>query len=261
MQVNRADAVGNGVRLRFRGKKDNRQGLGAVVELRAGRGYRRSLFRGATTIYGLGDMDYADVLRITWPNGVVQNELDVEKGAQILDGAIGEQTEGLIGSCPFLYTWNGEAFTFISDVLGITPLGLPMAPGMLVPPDHDEYVLVRGDQLVPNEDGELVLQFTEELREVTYLDRVRLDVVDHPAGSEVQPNERFCFPPFPEERTHVMGTLLAPARATGSDGGAIFRARTFDVEFGVEGSAGGRVAAPHGVVVSGPPVEAFRLPR
>lgn len=218
VQVHRADDVGNGVRLRFRGKKDNRQGLGAVVELRAGRGYRRQLFRGATTIYGLGDADYADVLRITWPNGVVQNELDVEKGAQILDGAIGEQAEGLIGSCPFLYTWNGETFTFISDVLGITPLGLPMAPGMLVPPDHDEYVLVRGDQLVPNADGELVLQFTEELREVTYLDRVRLDVVDHPAGSEVQPNERFCFPPFPEPRTHVMGTLLAPTQVTGSDG-------------------------------------------
>ena len=48
---------------------------------------------------------------------------------------------------------------------------------------------------------------------------------------------------------------------TGSDGVASFRARTFDVEFGVEGSAGGRAAAPHGVVDSGPPVEAFRLPR
>ena len=41
----------------------------------------------------------------------------------------------------------------------------------IVPPDHDEYVLVRGDQLVP-EDGRYVLQFTEELREVTYLDRL-----------------------------------------------------------------------------------------
>jgi hypothetical protein len=34
----------------------------------------------------------------------------------------------------------------------------------------------------------------------------------------VQPNERFCFPPFPEPRTHVMATPLAPVRATGSDG-------------------------------------------
>ena len=210
--------VGHGIRLRWRGKKDNRQAIGAVVELRAGPIYRRQFYRGRTTIYGLGEHTYADVVRVRWPNGVVQNEVDVEAGAQILDDSLGEQKEGLIGSCPFLYTWNGETFTFISDVLGITPLGLPMAPGMLVPPDHDEYVLVRGDQLVPDAQEELQLQFTEELREVTYLDRIRLDVVDHPAGSEVQPNERFTFPPFPEPHTHVMGRILSPKRARGSDG-------------------------------------------
>jgi hypothetical protein len=92
-----------------------------------------------------------------------------------------------------------------------------MAPGMLVPPDHDEYVLVRGDQLVPRE-GVLELQFTEELREVTYLDRIRLDVVDHPAGTEVHPTERFAFPPFPEAHTHTVRDPLPPLSATGSDG-------------------------------------------
>ena len=217
----RWDTVGVGLatRIRFRGLKDNRQGIGAVVELRAGATYRRQFYRGEETLYGLGKADFADVLRITWPNGIVQSEVDVEKGLQILDkNTLGEQAEGLIGSCPFLYTWDGTAFTFISDVLGITPLGLPMAPGVLVPPDHDEYVLVTGEQLAANEDGEFVLQFTEELREVTYLDQVRLDVVDHPIGTEIQPNERFCFPPFPVARTHVMGNLLAPTKVTGSDG-------------------------------------------
>jgi hypothetical protein len=220
VQVLRTESpVGKAMRVRFRGKKDNRQGIGAVVELRAGPSYRRHFWRGTTTLYGLGDREYFDVVRVTWPNGVVGNELDVEAGNQILEGGsgLGVQTEGLVGSCPFLYTWNGETFEFISDVLGITPLGLPMAPGLLVPPDHDEYVLVRGDQLV-QQDGQYVLQFTEELREVTYLDFVRLDVVDHPAGTEIQPNERFCFPPFPEHRTHVLSQVLEPRRATGSDG-------------------------------------------
>lgn len=211
--------MGQAIRIRFKGKKDNSQGIGAVVELRAGSLYRRHFWRGTTTLYGLGSREFVEVLRVTWPNGVVSSDLDVEAGNQILEGVsgLGIQTEGLVGSCPFLYTWNGETFEFVSDVLGITPLGLPMAPGMLVPPDHDEYVLVRGEQLVEQE-GEFRLQFTEELREVTYLDHVRLDVVDHPAGTEVQPNERFTFPPFPEAHTYVMETLHSPQRATGSDG-------------------------------------------
>src|SRR5262249_30193878 len=77
--------------------------------------------------------------------------------------------------------------------------------------------LVRGSQLAPR-DGKLRLQLTEELREVTYLDRVRLDVVDHPAEVEVFPNERFTFPPFPEPHVHTVRDALAPVRATGSDG-------------------------------------------
>ena len=218
--VTPTNARRNALFLKFVGQKDNRQAVGAILEVRAQDLYRRVYLRGEAAIVGIGDRPYADVVRVTWPNGVVQQELDVEAGVQFfLDNSdFGVQPEGLIGSCPFLYTWNGETFEFISDVIGITPLGLPMAPGMLVPPDHDEYVLVRGDQLVPNEDGELVLQFTEELREVTYLDRVRLDAVDHPAGTAVYPNERFKFPPFPEAHTHVVERVAKVRRATGSDG-------------------------------------------
>jgi Tfp pilus assembly protein PilF len=209
----------NGVRLGFRGKKDNIRGIGAVVELRAGPLYRRVFWRGEAELLGVGKLTETDVVRVTWPNGVVQYKTRRELG----DRAVQEetlgffQTEGATGSCPFLYTWNGATFEFISDVLGITPLGLPMAPGVLVPPDHDEYVLVLGEQMAPR-DGFLELQFTEELREVTYLDRVRLDVVDHPIGTEVYPDERFCFPPFPAGHTHSLRAPLAPLRALDARG-------------------------------------------
>ena len=188
--------------------------------MRSGTLYTRRYLRGDAATVGIGGAEEADVVRVTWPNGVVGQDLDVPAGPEFMldNDGFGEQPEGLIGSCPFLYTWNGETYVFISDVIGITPLGLPMAPGMLVPPDHDEYVLVRGDQLVPDAEGDLVLQFTEELREVTYLDRVRLDVVDHPAGTSIYPNERFTFPPFPEPHTHVVEAVAPLVRATGSDG-------------------------------------------
>jgi len=218
-----SNAAGRGARLRPLGVRDNRRAVGARIELRAGPTYRRIYWRGEPMVVGIGPRERIDVRRTIYPNGTVQTSLDVEPGdGTVIDDpneAFGEymQPNAQVGSCPFLYTWNGATFVFVSDVLGTTPLGLPMAPGLLVPPDHDEYVLVRGDQLVPK-DGRFVLQFTEELREVTYLDQVRLDVVDHPAGTRIEPNERFCFPPFPAPHTHVMRAPLAPARATGSDG-------------------------------------------
>ncbi len=201
------------VTLGLKGIKDNQRGVGAVVELRAGSIYERIYWDGRARALPIGDRDQIDVLRVTWPNGVIQSQLDVPAGAT----RVLEQIEGLAGSCPFLYTWDGETFTFISDVIGITPLGLPMAPGMLVPPDHDEYVLVTQEQLVPK-DGFYELAFTEELREVTYLDQARLHVIDHPEGSEIYPNERFSFPPFPEAHIFVVERQTAPSSAVDDAG-------------------------------------------
>lgn len=207
----------------LRGKRDNRAAVGARVVVRRGAAYQRIYYRGEPVLIGAGLADSLDVLRVSWPSGGVDTRLSVPVvGRAAADDPVGglvpyEQQVKQFGSCPFLYTWNGETFEFITDVLGITPLGLPIAPGLLVPPDHDEYVLVRGDQLVPRE-GELVLQVTEELREVTYLDRIRLHALDRPAGVEVFPNERFCFPPFPVHHVHTVREALAPISASGSDG-------------------------------------------
>ena len=212
------EGAGKGLALYLQGHKDNARGIGAIVELRAGLEYRRLYYRGQPELVGCHGKPL-DVVRISWPNGVPQGNFGFQPGSARLVA----QRLGQIGSCPFLYTWNGKTYEFISDVLGITPLGLPMAPGMpgsgpmMVPPDHDEYVLVKGEQLVPK-DGVYELCFTEELREVTYLDRIRLDVVDHPADVEVFPNERFSFPPFPEAHTHTVQDALAPLAAVDQDG-------------------------------------------
>lgn len=208
-----------GFRLFLRGIKDNRQGMGALVEMRVGDLYQRLFWRHEDQRLGLSGAAKADILRVTWPNGVVQTVLGHPAGKDL----VLRQKKGLIGSCPFLYAWDGTQFTFISDVLGITPLGLPMGPGMLVPPDHDEFVLVTGEQLKARDaqDGSgdrfFELQFTEELREVTYLDKARLVVVDHPIGTEIFPNERFSFPPFPGGHTHITEAPSGPLSAVEVD--------------------------------------------
>jgi hypothetical protein len=65
----------------------------------------------------------------------------------------------------------------------------------------------------PDASGDLVVQVTEELREVTYLDQVRLYAIDHPAGTEAQPNEKFKFPPFPEFGVHILDEARPPVSA------------------------------------------------
>jgi len=232
--VVRCGSVGGGATsllLQLRGGKDNRQAIGAIVEVRFQERYARRLALERQQLLGLGGKPGADVLRITWPNGVVQCFVEPASSKPLDDqrrcAASGPsaravvlqvpQKEGLAGSCPFLYAWDGERYVFVTDVLGTTPLGLPMTERMHVPPDHDELVRLTAAQLQPV-DGEYRLQFTEELREVTYLDRAQLWVIDHEAGVEVHPEERFCFPPFPPQRVHTVRGALPLSRAVDQEG-------------------------------------------
>ena len=200
-------------RLVLQGRKDNRDSVGAIVEVRAGASYRRVLSREQGHTYGCGPAGKVDVVRVTWPNGVVQYATLPDSAEEL----VLLQKEGLVGSCPFLYTFDGERWHFITDILGITPLGLPMEEGVYVPPDHDEFVRIEGDLLAPV-DGEYHLQVTEELREVTYLDHVRLLVIDHDEDVVIHPEERFCFPPFPEHHIHAMQDVLPIESAVDGDG-------------------------------------------
>ena len=64
-----------------------------------------------------------------------------------------------------IFTWNGHAFEFITDVLGVAPLGASAGDGAYFPVDHDEYVQIDGASLVAV-DGWYNIRVTEELREV-----------------------------------------------------------------------------------------------
>src|SRR5205814_8874857 len=99
-------------------------------------------------------------------------------------------------SCPFLFTWNGTRFEFVTDFLGGGEMGDWVAPGVFNTPDPDEYVRIRGDQLRPR-DGRYELRITNELEEAMFLDRAQLVAVDHPADVEVYPDEGLRSTPSP----------------------------------------------------------------
>ena len=165
-------------------------------------------------VLGLGDSDLAPLIRLRWPDGVMQTEMN--QAADVLVPLAEKNRK--TGSCPVLFTWNGRRFDCIGDILGGGGLGYLVAPGVYGQPDRDEMVHIADDQLRPT-GGVYRLSITEPMDEVAYLDHLVLDVVDRPPGVRAHPDERFA--PGGNRPT---GDLLAwrseiePERATDLEG-------------------------------------------
>src|SRR5258708_37598092 len=110
------------------------------------------------------------------------------------------------------WTWNGHEIKFITDVLGVAPLGASDGEGTYFPVDHDEYVSIPGEALAPIE-GQYDIRVTEELSEVSYIDQIQLLAVDHPAGTEIFTNEKVKGPPYPEFRLFGVTRRVYPTSA------------------------------------------------
>jgi tetratricopeptide (TPR) repeat protein len=154
------------------GVKSPKLAYNSRVEIRAGNLYRKLWYYGKRITFDLGPTAEADSVRVTWPNGLVQNEVRVPAGKPLHI----REAPRLLGSCPSVFTWNGRRFQFIADVLGTAPLGANRGEFPLHP---EESIDIPGGALVPVNGG-YEIRITEELREVAYLDAVRLIAVDRP---------------------------------------------------------------------------------
>ncbi len=190
------------------GVKNLQLAPGAEVEVKAGRKYQKKIYQGLPLHFGLGGYAEVDAVRITWPNGLIQNETRQATGQSVAY----EEAQRLSGSCPMIFTWNGREFEFITDVLGVAPLGAAAGDGEYFPVDHDEYVQIAGESLVAR-DGQYEIRVTEELREVAFLDEIRLVAADHPDAVEVFTNDKFKGPPFPEFRLFGVTERVHPTTA------------------------------------------------
>ena len=204
---------GNWLEVALTGVKNLQSALGAKVEVKAGAYYGKETYDGAPLVFRLGPASMIETVRITWPNGLIQNELD-QRPNRIVSI---KEAPRLSGSCPMIFTWDGSRYRFITDVLGVAPLGASSADGQYFPVDHREYVSISSDQLKPR-DGEYEIRIAEELREVTYLDQVQLLAVDHPSGVEIVSNEKFKSPPFPEFRLFGIDRRMYPIAAHDQNG-------------------------------------------
>jgi tetratricopeptide (TPR) repeat protein len=190
------------VKVQLTGKVSNRSGAGSKIEARAG-SLKQKLESYAVSpgpapadiVFGLGRRAGADTIRVLWPAGIVQAETEIAQSETPVTLKITE-LDRKPSSCPFLYTWNGEQFEFVTDFMGGGEMGYWEAPGVRNHPDPDEYVRIRDGQL-KERDGRYELRVTNELEEALYVDRLQLIAIDHPSDTEVYPNEGMTDPPRP----------------------------------------------------------------
>jgi len=211
--LNRTATRNGWLKVSLEGVKNLILAQNAEVEVKAGAAYQKRLYDGLPLLFGLGTYREADTVRITWPNGMIQNETGVAAGKVLR----AKEAPRMSGSCPMVFTWNGREFQFITDVLGVAPLGASSGDGGVFALDHDEYVQIPPGALAER-DGRFEVRITEELHEVSYLDQVQLVALDHPSGTEIFTNEKFKSPPFPEFRLFGAERRIHPVRATDHHG-------------------------------------------
>jgi len=244
------------LRLALKGLNDNKSAIGTKVEVFSD-GIRQKYeiygsngYLGQNSPYltvGLGQAKQADVVRMLWPMGVMQDEIEAaaNKQADFLE------IDRRGSSCPTLFVWDGEKYQLVSDILGAGVIGHWVAPGERNVPRPTEWVKIDRDVIHrmenpqvsqnerdlghPNEissttnggtpllagvarSGEvprgLSLRLMEPMEEVVYLDTVKLVAVDHPANQDVYPNEYFASnPPYPDFKVVTTESAKPPAGA------------------------------------------------
>src|SRR5579871_740535 len=228
---NQTPTKNNWMRVGIAGVKNLKLAPGATVEIKAGLSYQKRVYQGVPLTFGLGGYKEADAVRITWPNGLIQNETK----QPVLRALNFQESQRLSGSCPMIFAWNGKRFEFITDVLGVAPLGASSGDGRYFPVDHTEYVQIPGFFFFKQKTA-YEIRITEELREVSYLDQVQLMALDHPASTEIFTNEKFKSPPFPEFRLYGVNQRVYPVAARDTEGRDVLprllmRNRTYPDQF------------------------------
>jgi cytochrome c-type biogenesis protein CcmH/NrfG len=233
------------LRLSLKGLNDNKSAIGTKVEVFAGGNRQKFEIAGSNgylgqnstdIVVGLGDSKDADIVRMLWPTGVLEDETPVAGNKQ--QNFLEIDRRG--SSCPTIFVWNGERYEFVADMLGAGVVGHWVGPGQRDIPRPVEYIKVDRNSIREEENPHpytachpeqsegsvrspascmdpsppkaaaqddkgmgrpekiLSFRFMEPLEEAVYLDQVRLMAVDHLKNVDVYPNEYFASnPPYP----------------------------------------------------------------
>ena len=211
------------VRLDLTGYADNKTAIGSKVEIFSQGQWQKWELAGASgyqtqgppqLLIGLGKADGIDLLRILWPTGVLQDEIDLPHTQVIAM----KEADRRGSSCPVLFVWDGHKYKLVTDVIGAAVVGHWFTPTRRNTPRPSEWIKVDGAEAVPV-NGRLSMRFIEPMEEVNYIDQLRLVAVDHPENVEVNPDERFLDdPPFASGRVVASQGTRLPVGAWDGNG-------------------------------------------
>jgi len=211
------------VRLDLSGLADNKTAIGVKVEVFASGLWQKWELAGASgyqtqsapqILVGLGQATSIDLLRILWPTGVLQDEIDLPHTQVIAM----KEADRRGSSCPVVFAWDGHRYKFVTDVIGAAVVGHWFTPARRDIPNPGEWIRIDGDN-VGLVNGKVSVRFMEPMEEVNYTDQLRLVAVDHPANVEVNPDERFLDdPPFASGRVIASQGARLPVGAWDGEG-------------------------------------------
>ncbi len=211
------------VLLNLIGYADNKTAIGSKVEIYAEGQWQKWELAGSSglatqgptqLLVGLGKADHINLLRILWPTGVLQDEIDLPHTPVISM----KEADRRGSSCPVLFVWDGHKYRLVTDVIGAGVLGHWFTPTRRNTPNPSEWIKVDGASMAPV-DGKMSIRFIEPMEEVNYIDRLRLVAVDHPDNVEVNPDERFLDdPPFASGRVIASAQARLPLGAWDGEG-------------------------------------------
>ena len=189
----------------------NNSAVGTTVETRTPGRYRAQVITRQPVHIGLASAQKADLVRLIFTNGIPRSA-----AGDRVSGIFCEE-QRIVGSCPFVYCWDGERCSFFTDCLWAAPIGLQVAEGKMAPSRAWEYLLVPGERL-KQRDGTYDLQLTEELWEAAYFDEVKLIAVDHPADTDLYTNEKVGGPDLAAPKLHLVRQPRRPVAARDKHG-------------------------------------------
>jgi len=141
-------ATGNHwLKLSLKGLNDNKSAIGTKVEVFSGGNRQKFEIYGSNgylgqnstdIVVGLGQSKEADIVRMLWPTGVLQDEIQIagDKRQEFLE------IDRRGSSCPTLFAWNGERYEFVADMLGAAVVGHWIGPNQRDIPRPVEYIKI-----------------------------------------------------------------------------------------------------------------------
>jgi tetratricopeptide (TPR) repeat protein len=205
--------AGKSASVLLNGKRAPATGNLTQVEVRKGPLYSYAQSTGGLVHLGLGREDYAEIVRLEWTNGFVENKIKVDATRTPY---VYLESERIAGSCPTIFVRTPQGFRYLTDAMITTAVGILQERGKYFGFGDREYVVVPAG-LLTAQDGRLDIRITEELRETTYIDRAQLLAVDHPAGARLASTDRLA-PPAGEQPPWHLAQRLVPAAQARYDG-------------------------------------------